>query len=68
MSKSYLEILPKIKALFFDVDGVLTDGSVSLMPDGSMTRSMGSKDGYILHLAAKMNIPITIITGGNSQW
>ncbi|MDE0771980.1 MAG: HAD hydrolase family protein [Salibacteraceae bacterium] len=67
MSKSYLEILPNIKALFFDVDGVLTDGSVSLMPDGSMIRSMGSKDGYILHLAAKMNIPITIITGGNSE-
>ncbi len=67
MSKSYLEILPNIKALFFDVDGVLTDGSVRMMTDGSMVRSMHSKDGYVLHLAAKMDVPITIITGGNSQ-
>lgn len=66
MNKSYLEILPNIKALFFDVDGVLTDGSVRMMPDGSMVRSMASKDGYALHLAAKMEIPIIIITGGSS--
>lgn len=67
MKTSHIEILPKIKALFFDVDGVLTDGSVHMMPDGSMVRSMHSKDGYALHLAAKMGVPITIITGGNSK-
>lgn len=66
MSKSYLDILPNIKALFFDVDGVLTDGTVRMMDDGSMVRSMHSKDGYALHIACKMGTPITIITGGSS--
>ena len=37
------------------------------MPDGKMVRSMHSKDGYALHIACKMGVPISIITGGNSQ-
>ncbi len=67
MITSYIDVLPQIKALFFDVDGVLTDGSVSMLQNGEMVRTMHSKDGYVLHLACKMGVPINIITGGNSK-
>lgn len=67
MGVSYIDVLPRIKALFFDVDGVLTDGSVQLMADGSQVRTMHAKDGYALQLAAKAGVHICIITGGNSQ-
>ena len=32
MEKSYKEILPLINTFIFDVDGVLTDGSVIVFP------------------------------------
>ncbi len=32
---SVLERLGKVKHLFFDIDGVLTDGSVTVFSDGS---------------------------------
>ena len=34
---SYKSKLKDIKAFVFDVDGVFTDGSIVLMPDGSMS-------------------------------
>ncbi|HIP26706.1 MAG TPA: 3-deoxy-D-manno-octulosonate 8-phosphate phosphatase, partial [Flavobacteriaceae bacterium] len=37
---NYKEILPQITTLIFDVDGVLTDGTVTIFPDGKMVRRM----------------------------
>jgi len=59
--------LPKVKAFIFDVDGVLTDGSVTLMPDGEQVRVMNIKDGYALQLAIKKGYKIAIISGGKSE-
>jgi len=59
--------LPKIKAFIFDVDGVLTDGSVTLMPDGEQVRVMNIKDGYALQLAIKKGYKLAIISGGKSE-
>ena len=56
----------EIKYFFFDVDGVLTDGSVTLIPNAGPVRKMSSKDGYALQLAIKKGYHICIITGGNS--
>ncbi len=50
----------------FDVDGVLTDGTLLILPDGVMARKMNIKDGYALQLAVKKGYRITIISGGNS--
>lgn len=63
---SYLEMLPKIKTLAFDVDGVLTDGSVKIMEDGSVVRSLNSRDGFAIQLAVKMGFEVIVITGGSS--
>lgn len=64
---NFKERLPKIKTFLFDVDGVLTNDSVQIMPDGELVRNMNSKDRYALQLAIKKGYRIAIITGGNSN-
>ena len=63
---SYLDKFNSIKALVFDVDGVLTNGQVTLLPDGQQMRQMHSKDAYALQLAVKKGYIVGIITGGKS--
>ncbi|MBA3704773.1 MAG: HAD hydrolase-like protein [Bacteroidetes bacterium] len=59
--------LIRVKAFIFDVDGVLTDGSVTLMPNGDQVRAMNIKDGYALQLAIKKGYKIAVISGGTSE-
>ena len=61
-----LELFKNITAFIFDVDGVLTDGSLLLMPGGAMVRRMNIKDGYALQLAIKKNYRVVVISGGFS--
>ena len=63
---SYKEGLNKITTFIFDVDGVLTNGDVSLYKD-EIVRTINSRDGYSLQYAAKMGYNIFIITGGDSK-
>ena len=35
----------KIKLVAFDVDGVMTDGSLTYLPDGSQIKTFNAKDG-----------------------
>ena len=56
--------LTQIKALFFDVDGVLSAETIFLHPDGEPMRSVNIKDGYALQLAVKCGLHVAIITGG----
>lgn len=62
---SYKEKLNQIKAFMFDVDGVLTNGDVTLL-NGDVIRTLNSKDAYAIQYATKMGYKIFIITGGNS--
>lgn len=62
---SYKEKLKDIKAFVFDVDGVFTDGSVYLMPEGNMCRVMNVLDGYAVVKAIKKGYKIGVITGGD---
>lgn len=59
--------LKNIKAFVFDVDGVMTEGSVFATEDGQFLRTFNIKDGYAIQHANKLNYPIAIISGGNSQ-
>ena len=59
---SYKEALRNINTFIFDVDGVLTDGSVILDPSGEMVRTMNTRDGYALQHAIKKGYNICIIT------
>jgi 3-deoxy-D-manno-octulosonate 8-phosphate phosphatase (KDO 8-P phosphatase) len=61
-----LEQFNYINTFIFDIDGVLTDGSLLVMPDGLMARRMNIKDGYALQLAIKKGYQVIVISGGNS--
>lgn len=67
MSESYILKLKDISTFIFDIDGVLTDGSITIMPDGEQVRKMNIKDGYALQLAIKKGYRIAIISGGSSE-
>ena len=56
-----------IDTFVFDVDGVLTDGTLLVMPGGEMVRKMSIRDGYALQLAVKQGYRVTIISGGISE-
>jgi 3-deoxy-D-manno-octulosonate 8-phosphate phosphatase (KDO 8-P phosphatase) len=62
-----LERFKPVTAFVFDVDGVLTDGSLLVLPDGVMARRMNIKDGYALQLAVKKGYKVAVISGGNSD-
>ena len=59
--------LKKIKALAFDVDGVLSANNVILEGAGQPVRTANIKDGYALQLAVKCGLNLAIITGGRSE-
>jgi 3-deoxy-D-manno-octulosonate 8-phosphate phosphatase (KDO 8-P phosphatase) len=59
--------LTKIKALAFDVDGVLSADVIPLHPSGEPMRTVNVKDGYALQLAVKQGLRIAIITGGRTE-
>lgn len=59
--------LKKIKALFFDVDGVLSRETISMSPSGEPLRTVNIKDGYALQLAVKAGFHVAIITGARTQ-
>ena len=59
--------LTKIKALIFDVDGVLSAETIVLHPNGEPMRTVNIKDGYALQLAVKCGLHVAIITGGRTE-
>ena len=62
-----LSSFKKIACFVFDVDGVLTNGNLLIMPNGVMARTMNIKDGYALQLAVKKGYKVWIISGGTSE-
>lgn len=64
---NYKTKLKEIKAFVFDCDGVLTDGSITLMSNGDQIRKMNTRDGYALQLAVKKDFIVSVITGGRSK-
>lgn len=65
--QNFKEKLAHIRCFIFDVDGVLTNGQLLIMPDGELLRSMNIKDGYAMQLAVKKGYKIAIISGGKSE-
>jgi 3-deoxy-D-manno-octulosonate 8-phosphate phosphatase (KDO 8-P phosphatase) len=59
--------LTKIKGFVFDVDGVLSQESIPLHPNGDPMRTVSIKDGYAIQLAVKKGFDVGIITGGYTK-
>ena len=55
--------LQKIRAIVFDLDGVLSCSTIALDLDGTPLRTVNIKDGYAIQLAMKMGLRIAIISG-----
>ena len=60
-----LESFKPITTLIFDIDGVLTNGSLLVFETGEQVRQMSIKDGYALQLAVKKKYNLVVISGGN---
>lgn len=61
----YLNKLHDIQCFVFDVDGVLTDGTVLALESGEQTRKFNIKDGYGIERALLAGYQVAIISGGN---
>jgi 3-deoxy-D-manno-octulosonate 8-phosphate phosphatase (KDO 8-P phosphatase) len=59
--------LNKIKAIIFDIDGVLSSETITLSRGGEPLRTVNIKDGYAIQLAMKLGLRIVILTGGKTK-
>lgn len=65
--KSYKEYLEHITTFIFDVDGVLTDGTILLTTNGEMLRTMNIKDGFAMKTAIDAGYHMCVISGGSNE-
>ena len=65
--KSYKEQLHTINTFIFDIDGVLTDGTVMVTTSGEMLRRMNIKDGFALKTAIDKGFNVCTISGGSNE-
>ena len=59
--------LTKIKAIIFDIDGVLSSETITLSSEGVPLRTVNIKDGYAIQLAMKLGLRIVILSGARVQ-
>lgn len=59
--------LKKIRAIFFDVDGVLSCETIPQHINGDPMRTVNIKDGYAMQFAVKCGLRLAIITGGKTE-
>ena len=59
--------LNKIRAIIFDVDGVLSSETITMSSEGEPLRTVNIKDGYAIQLAMKLGLRIVILTGAKTQ-
>lgn len=67
ISEKVLEKASKIQALVLDVDGILSDGFVTLTNTGDELKSFDIRDGLGMKLVQKAGIKVVIITGRKSE-
>ena len=59
--------LNKIRAIIFDVDGVLSSETITMSSEGEPLRTVNIKDGYAIQLAMKLGLRIAILTGAKTR-
>ncbi|MHB1677634.1 MAG: KdsC family phosphatase [Sulfuriferula sp.] len=66
MNSAYQCALP-VKLAIFDIDGVMTDGSLYFGDDGKEYKAFNSLDGHGLKMLRQTGVELAIITGRESQ-
>lgn len=61
-----VEAARKIRLIVFDVDGVLTDGNITLTSTGEELKSFNVRDGHAIRMAFRGGLDIAVITGRES--
>jgi 3-deoxy-D-manno-octulosonate 8-phosphate phosphatase (KDO 8-P phosphatase) len=56
-----------IRIAIFDVDGVLTDGRITIGADGEVEKVFSALDGHGLKLLSRVGIEVVVITGRDSK-
>jgi 3-deoxy-D-manno-octulosonate 8-phosphate phosphatase (KDO 8-P phosphatase) len=64
---SLLAHFKAITTFIFDMDGVLTDGTLLILDNGQFIRRMNIKDGYALQLAIRKGYRVAVISGSTSD-
>ena len=59
--------ISRIRAVAFDVDGVLSPSTVPMADNGEPQRMVNIKDGYALQLAVRSGLHIAIISGARTE-
>lgn len=67
MTQDAIERARAVKLIIFDVDGVMTDGTLYLADDGQEYKGFNSLDGHGLKMLKSTGVELGIITGRNSQ-
>jgi len=62
-----INIARKIELVIFDVDGVLTDGSLFIGDDGQEYKAFNSRDGHGIRMLQECGIRAAILTGRQSE-
>ncbi|HFE32649.1 MAG TPA: 3-deoxy-D-manno-octulosonate 8-phosphate phosphatase, partial [Gammaproteobacteria bacterium] len=65
--KDILQKAAQIKLVIFDVDGVLTNGSLFFGDDGQEYKAFHSRDGHGMKMLRASGVEVGIITGRTSQ-
>lgn len=65
--ENFKEVIARVEAFVFDVDGVMTDGGIIPTAEGDFIRRYNAKDGYALAYAIKHGYKVCIITGGRGR-
>ncbi len=66
-TKEQIKKAGQIRAIFFDTDGVLTDGKIIYDDTGREIKAFNVKDGYIISHLKKAGFVVGIITGRDSK-
>src|SRR3989338_9802261 len=67
MKHTALEKAKKIKLFILDVDGILTDGKIYVLPDGESFVAFDVRDGVGIKNLQALGITIAIISGRNTK-
>jgi 3-deoxy-D-manno-octulosonate 8-phosphate phosphatase (KDO 8-P phosphatase) len=67
MTRTPRKDAPRIQALFFDVDGVLTDGRIYLDEQGRESKVFDTKDGHGVKMAIAAGLKIVWLSGRTSR-
>lgn len=67
VSNEIIDKAKKIKLLICDIDGVFSDGTVTLANSGEELKGFNTKDGYGIRALIDSGVEVAVITGRNSQ-